>query len=262
MDEFLRSHPWVAWVGAGLAFVVFIILLLHMIKILFELRRRLPGGERSRQLRLGFVENFDLDGERQLLLVRRDNVEHLLMIGGPNDVLVESGIVRAEGRASRGAFEPATAAAAASAPSGLVLPPVAAQDLPSPVRPEPAERAEASAPVRPEMRFEPKSEPKFEPAPRPEPPSEIDIEQELKAALEASPLLPNEPPSAPVAPPPTPLPSFTPPPPPSFAPPPERPATRFTPPPRPSFRAPLPPRSPGAPSGASGGEAPTRPRFV
>src|SRR4029077_17269299 len=55
--------------------------------------RRVPGG-RPRQPRLGLVDAFSLDGQRQLVLVRRDNVEHLVMIGGPNDVLVESQINR------------------------------------------------------------------------------------------------------------------------------------------------------------------------
>ncbi len=156
MDEFLRSHPLVAWIGAGLAFVVFVILLLHMVKILLELRRRIPSGERSRQLRLGFVENFDLDGERQLLLVRRDNVEHLLLIGGPNDVLVESGIVRAEARAPRGGFE--SGQVAPSAPSPLVLAP-AHETKPEPLAPEPPPRSDVA-------RFEPKPAPQLSPKPQ------------------------------------------------------------------------------------------------
>jgi flagellar protein FliO/FliZ len=36
-----------------------------------------------------------VDGRRRLVLVRRDNIEHLLMIGGPTDIVVESNIVRA-----------------------------------------------------------------------------------------------------------------------------------------------------------------------
>jgi flagellar protein FliO/FliZ len=36
-----------------------------------------------------------VDGRRRLVLVRRDNVEHLLMIGGPTDIVVEPNIVRA-----------------------------------------------------------------------------------------------------------------------------------------------------------------------
>jgi len=36
------------------------------------------------------VDAFDLDRQRQLVIIRRDNVEHLLMIGGPNDLVIES----------------------------------------------------------------------------------------------------------------------------------------------------------------------------
>jgi flagellar protein FliO/FliZ len=42
--------------------------------------------------RLGVVESTAIDSRRRLLLVRRDNVEHLIMIGGPVDMLVETGI--------------------------------------------------------------------------------------------------------------------------------------------------------------------------
>jgi flagellar protein FliO/FliZ len=57
------------------------------------------GAARARQPRLGVVDVFDLDRQRQLILLRRDNVEHLIMIGGPNDVVVEQQIMR--GMASR-----------------------------------------------------------------------------------------------------------------------------------------------------------------
>ena len=63
-------------------------------RVAFGHRLRVPGG-RTRQPRLGLVDAFSLDGQRQLVLVRRDNVEHLVMIGGPNDVLVKSQINRA-----------------------------------------------------------------------------------------------------------------------------------------------------------------------
>ena len=63
-------------------------------RLVFAHRLRVPGG-RTRQPRLGLVDAFSLDGQRQLVLVRRDNVEHLVMIGGPNDVLLESQINRA-----------------------------------------------------------------------------------------------------------------------------------------------------------------------
>jgi hypothetical protein len=59
-------------------------------------RLMLPGQDRgrSRQPRLGVVDIYDLDRQRQLILLRRDNVEHLLLIGGPNDVVIETNIVR------------------------------------------------------------------------------------------------------------------------------------------------------------------------
>jgi flagellar protein FliO/FliZ len=42
--------------------------------------------------RLAFIERTRLDGGRKLLLVRRDDVEHLILIGGPIDLIVETGI--------------------------------------------------------------------------------------------------------------------------------------------------------------------------
>src|ERR1700685_4726728 len=63
-------------------------------RLAFAHRLRVPGA-RPPQPRLGLVDAFSLDGQRQLVLIRRDNIEHLVMIGGPNDVLVESQINRA-----------------------------------------------------------------------------------------------------------------------------------------------------------------------
>jgi flagellar protein FliO/FliZ len=59
-------------------------------------RFTLPGQDRGRgrQPRLGIVDVYDLDRQRQLVLLRRDNVEHLVMLGGPNDLVVESNIMR------------------------------------------------------------------------------------------------------------------------------------------------------------------------
>src|SRR5208282_5795055 len=71
-----------------------LVVLALVYRLVFAHRLRVPGG-RTRQPRLGLVDAFSLDGQRQLVLIRRDNVEHLVMIGGPNDVLVESQINRA-----------------------------------------------------------------------------------------------------------------------------------------------------------------------
>lgn len=42
--------------------------------------------------RLDVVEQASIDGKRRLILIRRDGVEHLIMTGGPVDVVIETGI--------------------------------------------------------------------------------------------------------------------------------------------------------------------------
>ncbi|MGB8118570.1 MAG: flagellar biosynthetic protein FliO, partial [Pseudolabrys sp.] len=56
---------------------------------------RLGNTARGRQPRLAVIDAATVDGRRRLVLIRRDNIEHLLMIGGPTDVVVEPNIVRA-----------------------------------------------------------------------------------------------------------------------------------------------------------------------
>jgi flagellar protein FliO/FliZ len=75
-------------------------------RLTFGRRLRLPRNGRARLPRLGTVDAFDLDRQRQLVIIRRDNVEHLLMIGGPNDLVIESQIIRAESRDLRDFREP------------------------------------------------------------------------------------------------------------------------------------------------------------
>jgi flagellar protein FliO/FliZ len=42
--------------------------------------------------RLAVMEQTSLDRSRRLVLIRRDDVEHLIMTGGPVDVVIETGI--------------------------------------------------------------------------------------------------------------------------------------------------------------------------
>jgi flagellar protein FliO/FliZ len=42
--------------------------------------------------RLGIMEHARVDSRRTLVLIRRDDVEHLIMTGGPVDVVIETGI--------------------------------------------------------------------------------------------------------------------------------------------------------------------------
>ena len=50
---------------------------------------------RSRK-RVSVVDTAVVDGKRQVIIIRRDNVEHLIMTGGPQDLVIESGIAVAE----------------------------------------------------------------------------------------------------------------------------------------------------------------------
>jgi hypothetical protein len=81
-------------------FIAFVIVV-ALIGATAWLVRRFAGGSigggatRGRMPRLAVIDAAAVDGRRRLVLVRRDNVEHLLIIGGPTDVVVETNIVRA-----------------------------------------------------------------------------------------------------------------------------------------------------------------------
>jgi flagellar biogenesis protein FliO len=96
---------------------------------------------RGRQPRLAVIDAASVDGRRRLVLIRRDNIEHLLMIGGPSDVVVETNIVRASaaGRDTRSAATATTTAAVAAAPAPAVAatPAAATPAEPAPPRPVP-----------------------------------------------------------------------------------------------------------------------------
>ena len=54
-----------------------------------------PGaatGGRATQKRLEIVENLPLDPKRRLLIIRRDNTEHLVLLGGETETILETGI--------------------------------------------------------------------------------------------------------------------------------------------------------------------------
>lgn len=51
--------------------------------------------------RLAVVDQANLDGRRKLVLIRRDGTEHLIMTGGPVDVVIETGIRAEEPAAAR-----------------------------------------------------------------------------------------------------------------------------------------------------------------
>lgn len=69
--------------------LVLIVLGLWVLKVFFKASTNLGRG---RNRRLSVVDSVTVDPKRQLLIVRRDNVEHVILTGGPQDLLVESGI--------------------------------------------------------------------------------------------------------------------------------------------------------------------------
>src|ERR1700688_2887595 len=80
------------------AFVAIIALMAGFVYLLHWFRTRglgSSGAGRGRQPRLAVIDAASVDGRRRLVLIRRDNVEHLIMIGGPSDVVIEPNIVRA-----------------------------------------------------------------------------------------------------------------------------------------------------------------------
>jgi flagellar protein FliO/FliZ len=50
--------------------------------------------DRNASERVGVIESVQLDGKRSIKLVRRDNIEHLVLVGGRNDLVIEPNIVR------------------------------------------------------------------------------------------------------------------------------------------------------------------------
>jgi flagellar biogenesis protein FliO len=111
---------------AAAALVVAIVLwLLWLILRRFRSGLFVSGGGKNNLPRLAVTDAVPVDSNRRLILVRRDDVEHLIMIGGPTDIVVESGI---------GKPQPVIAQQPPRQPAQTTQP----QAAPQPTRPEPA----------------------------------------------------------------------------------------------------------------------------
>ena len=135
----------------ALKFFIAFAVVLGLIGLTAWLVRRFAGNRlgnaatRGRQPRLAVIDAATVDARRRLVLIRRDNIEHLLMIGGPTDLVVEPNIVRAVG-SREVTREPA-------------------RIEPTVGRPTPA--VESTRPVETTWPLQPLSEPIPVPAPRP-----------------------------------------------------------------------------------------------
>jgi len=108
----------------------------------FNRNRLGAGGNRGRMPRLAIIDAMSVDQRRRLVLVRRDNVEHLLMIGGPSDVVIEPNIVRAM---------PQRDQMATRGPVGADLPPRVAPLPDAPNWSDQLDAAEPEEPTLPEL---------------------------------------------------------------------------------------------------------------
>lgn len=81
-----------------LRFVFALAFVLALIGVLAWVARRYgfapPARRPGQPRRIEVVETIALDSRRRLILVRRDDTEHLLLTGGPNDLLVHSAHAR------------------------------------------------------------------------------------------------------------------------------------------------------------------------
>lgn len=78
-------------------FVLALIFVIALIGLAAAVARRMGfgvmvGGRPRGQRRLGIVEVAALDTRRRLILVRRDDIEHLLLLGATSETIIESGI--------------------------------------------------------------------------------------------------------------------------------------------------------------------------
>jgi hypothetical protein len=143
----------------GLRFLFAFIVVLGLIGLTAWLVRRFGAGPlgtaatRGRQPRLAVVDAAQVDGRRRLILIRRDNVEHLLMIGGPSDVVIEPNIVRAVAAAREGAA-PRAPAAPEPMPRGMPLNegawPLQPEPMPAPAPPPPPRPQRAPQAIAPQ----------------------------------------------------------------------------------------------------------------
>lgn len=86
----MNIEQYIRFVAALAAVLALIFAVLWLLKRLGMAGAAVGAGKSRR--RLAVVEALALDARRRLVLVRRDGVEHLLLLGGAGDLLIESGL--------------------------------------------------------------------------------------------------------------------------------------------------------------------------
>ncbi|MFK0688240.1 hypothetical protein ACFX5Q_08560 [Mesorhizobium sp. IMUNJ 23033] len=145
----------ILWTFAALVLLVVVLLIVKLVRSLTF--GTFVAGGRNRKTRLAVMDATAVDSHRRLVLVRRDDIEHLLLIGGPTDVVVERDIrlaaprrpaLTGDGGQQQAQAPRPRAVQPAPAPAKQAPPqPVAA--APAPARPRPVTPAPAPKPAAP-----------------------------------------------------------------------------------------------------------------
>lgn len=132
----------ILWTFAALVLLVIVLVIVKLIRSLTF--GTFVAGGRNRKTRLAVMDATAVDSQRRLVLVRRDDIEHLLLIGGPTDVVVERDIRISQPR------RPALIATEGG------------HEVPQPLRPQPQTPPTAPAPAAPAPR--PAAQPQARPS--------------------------------------------------------------------------------------------------
>jgi flagellar biogenesis protein FliO len=158
MRDFLVSILGETGVTVAQSILIFIVVLALLAVVVWAIRtfagNRFAAGSGPRAPRLGVIDSVPVDAKRRLVLVRRDQFEHLLLIGGPTDIVVEETIYRGVPLASYPRNEGVRGSAPQAVPGN---PPTALRGAPTGSLPRAGEQApgpdlaqaERSAPPEP-----------------------------------------------------------------------------------------------------------------
>ncbi|MEM0899135.1 MAG: hypothetical protein AAGI92_04200 [Pseudomonadota bacterium] len=156
----------------SIAAVGLIVLVAVVYQAFFRGRSSFGSGE---HVRLDVIDAAPIDAKRRLVLVRRDDVEHLIVIGGTNDLILETGIKREETARN----------APIAKPDVHDQPTVRPQVTPAQTKPiEKSLQKPAPAVAEPQVAAAPRSQ--REASPRTTPPRPIVAQEERVAASRAT----------------------------------------------------------------------------
>lgn len=152
----------ILWTFAALIVLLIVLIIVKLVRSLTF--GTFVAGGRNRKARLAVMDATAVDTNRRLVLVRRDDVEHLLLIGGASDIVVERDI--------RLTHQKRPVLAGSDHHEAQTRPPAPEQQAPRPAQPRHAPApAPTPRPAPPAARPAPAIGQRPAPAPRPEPAS-------------------------------------------------------------------------------------------